>query len=35
MRRFWRYVEFWGVLLFVGAVLCVVLAWLGGMTGKR
>lgn len=35
MKRFWRYVQFWSVLLFVGAVLCIVLAWLREMVEKR
>ena len=28
MRQFWRSLQFWTVLLFVGTTLCIVLAFL-------
>ena len=31
--RFWRAVQFWGVALFVGAVLCLALMQLRRITG--
>ena len=35
MKRFWRYVQFWFVLLFAGAALCVVIASLREIAGKQ
>ncbi len=34
MKRFWRYLQFWSVLLFAGAALCLVLWWLRQMSNK-
>jgi len=34
MRRIWRYVQFWGVLLFTGGVLYLVLRSLQNMAHK-
>ena len=34
MKRIWRYVQFWSVLLFAAAVLCIVIASLQRMSAK-
>jgi len=33
MSKFWRALQFWTVLLFVGATLCIALASLGRNAG--
>jgi len=35
MRQIWRTLQFWAVLLFVGATLCIVLAFLLHNTGGQ
>lgn len=35
MKRLWRYLQFWSVLVFAAAVMCLVIVWLQGAIDKQ